>query len=1604
MRFLPFFLLLFACLNSQPQSIANYSNTRSTGTGYSSIFSTAFAFPAWRNTATYSQDDNRSYPVEIGFDFWYNGTRYTQLCVSTNGFIDFSSSTANGTGTGAYGYINSAFTGNGSGTWNSIAPVYDDLTAQGGTDPLGNSIRYLLSGTAPNRVFTIEWVNMAVYLNTSPSLNFQLKLYETSGIIEMNYGTMTPGSANWSYTCGINAATLSNTPNVNQLKSQQSPNSNTFTNGESNNLTPLPVSNSRITFTPPVPAPPSGALSFSSVTSSGMTLNWTNWAVNEVGYAIYKSTNGTDYFFVQQTAANATSAAVSGLLSSTTYYWKVMAVTEGAVSNALSGTQATISGGIKISAQTGNWQQGTTWSPPGIPQPGDDVIINNGHTVTVNQSVDCNSLTVGQGTSGTLQIGNNNTVRVMEVNGNLTVNSGASLIINSASNTTHRMLLQGNLTNNGTIDLNRDANSKCDLHLIGTGTLTFSGSGTVNDYNRIIVNMGTSMANIMEMTCSSFSAINGFLSLKNGTLKVSIPSSVTMVPWANGGTDTVYTNGKFWMNSSTVTANALNTLGLLGAIRISNGMLNIGDGANENLMVVGGSVQIENGNVNVAGRYFTSGINNIANFNMSGGTLTLPSVSSTSNIDAPFQITGVGSNFQMSGGTILIPREGGTGSANLGFVNTGSSGGSVTGGTLQIGNSTTPLSQTIYINSSFPVGNLLVNSANASAVLITNALTVIQNVNIAAGILNANSRNISLGGNWSDAGTFTPGTDTVFFNGTSGTQLIINASGETFDQLQFSGGALKVLNCAVSTGRDLIIGSGCTLDVSASNHSLFVKGSWINNGTFMARGGTVEMNGTTASILGGSTQTTFRNLTISNGAGAALSQSQKLEGTLLLNNGTFTTTGFNFTLLSTAARTARIGTITGGDIVGNIIMQRYVPNAPNDWRFIASAVTGTHTLAEWSDDFIMAGFPGSQYPNDPVPSVWTYDETVPGHKDSGFVAATNITNPVVNGKGYWVYMGPTPLTVDITGPPGKFNHSFPLTFTLTDINDYDGWNHIANPYPSSIDWDSPNWSLTNVDNEISIWNPNTQTYAQYSGGVPINGGSNIIPSSQGFWVHANAANPQLIVSENCKSATDTDFIKISSQQFTTTYNNILRLTLSGNNYYDETAIRFTPSATDTFDASYDAHKFWSLSYDVPQLCTNRGGLEYGINALPVPTQQISLPLGTYIGWGYSGTYTLRRDSTWNLPNSMCVILEDLLTGTMTDLRSTIGYTTTMYDTMTVPRFILHIGPPIRKERIHVNCPGGTNGMAVAEGLGSGPWDYTWKDGNNIVLRQVNAISGPDTLQNIGAGIYTVEINGNSGICGFLSDTIQVEGPLAMNILSQVTHESCSGTGDGSIQILQTLGGTAPYTFLWSNAQSSQSIQNLAAGNYTLTVTDANGCTQSFSFTLNSNGTVASVFSIASDTLILGNAQAVFSNYSSGFSSFIWDFGDGYQNTVQLNPVHTYTQAGVYTVSLTVNTVLCSSSSTATVIVLPANIGTGEIGASGFIIKSIDAGMWEIILPQGLEVNACMITDVLGRTLSANQLEWVGVKIKADLRNSAAGLYFIRLLTPDGERTIPIVRE
>jgi subtilisin-like proprotein convertase family protein len=128
-------------------------------------------------TAGINVDDAMSATLPIGFTFTYNGIAYTQFRASSNGFMTFS--------TTATDAPTNDLSGATAARRPLLAPLWDDLD---GRATGGSNASYLLSGTAPNRVLTMEWLNWEWgYNSTNPVISFQVKLYEATGVIEYVY-------------------------------------------------------------------------------------------------------------------------------------------------------------------------------------------------------------------------------------------------------------------------------------------------------------------------------------------------------------------------------------------------------------------------------------------------------------------------------------------------------------------------------------------------------------------------------------------------------------------------------------------------------------------------------------------------------------------------------------------------------------------------------------------------------------------------------------------------------------------------------------------------------------------------------------------------------------------------------------------------------------------------------------------------------------------------------------------------------------------------------------------------------------------------------------------------------------------------------------------------------------------------------------------------------------------------------------------------------------------------------------------------------------------------------------------------------------------------
>ncbi len=131
---------------------------------------------------------------------------------------------------------------------------------------------------------------------------------------------------------------------------------------------------------------------------------------------------------------------------------------------------------------------------------------------------------------------------------------------------------------------------------------------------------------------------------------------------------------------------------------------------------------------------------------------------------------------------------------------------------------------------------------------------------------------------------------------------------------------------------------------------------------------------------------------------------------------------------------------------------------------------------------------------------------------------------------------------------------------------------------------------------------------------------------------------------------------------------------------------------------------------------------------------------------------------------------------------------------------------------HPSCADEGDGTIIYQvSGGTAPYNYNWNNGDMT--------SSPEGLT---AGEYICTVTDDNG-CELVSDPVVLEAPPAIELTSQQIVHEVEGDGSGSVDIELT-GGTEPFTFLWSNGEVTQNIADLSMGDYTCTITDANGCT------------------------------------------------------------------------------------------------------------------------------------------------------------------------------------
>ncbi len=888
----------------------------------------------------------------------------------------------------------------------------------------------------------------------------------------------------------------------------------------------------------------------------------------------------------------------------------------------MSFSQATFTG-----TSGGNWNTAGNWSTNSVPDINVDVIIPNGKSVVINTAAECKSLVFGTGSTNTtisflnssqsLFIQNNLTfeavtsgggTRFHQININgASLNCGSITMADNESSEESRINIStGSLTVRGNVTFNTSTASENEIVFSGAGIMkiagTFNNNGTFVQSTATVEYNGTSAQNIR--TGSYYNL------LLSGTGEKSIVGTINIV-----------TNGSFTLNEESILNGGTNRITATGSNVdvIINGTLR---STNLNGLAANSNATVSNTNA----PSLTIGANSTIEYNATSGTQTVTgglnyknlnlNGASTKNLSANANITG---NLAINAGTFnqttftlnLDGNLSGSGTLTLssGTINIKGNNnhtGTFTRGTSTVnynGNADQVVRGTTYnnliisgsgnknLNGNVTVANNL-ELQNGDLAIGNNTLTLqgfttSTNGNIKAGICNAASGNLIITG----AGAL----GNLKFNTTNNhiTNLSINRT---------TSGSVNLISTLYIAG---------TLTLTSGELVVDDIIAFYGSNTPIARtSGTLTLNSNTTLIFGScsaagtaftlpsnlfTTAPTIKNLIIDRTNSVTLnSQMITVTNEVDIAQGTLNTNS-SLTLESNASGTARISKLVGtANISGNVDVRRFIPggNGKRRWRFIGAPVnTGTGiTISQIIDDIHVTGSgTGFDVCSTCGPSLRLYDESIAGVSSNGWTNPASVSTVIPTGLGFELFVRgdrtisnpfdgntiPNNAVIDFIGTINKGNYTFPLSYTNTG-DAGDGFNLVANPYPSQIDWmASTGWTKTNIAGYFWTYNPNNGNYGIFDegSGLGINSINRHIAIGQSIFVKATSSGASISMTEDVKSnGTPFNFFRMNSVQNTKGH---IRLKLIADDNEDETIILFSETATKNSSDKSDATKFFN---------------------------------------------------------------------------------------------------------------------------------------------------------------------------------------------------------------------------------------------------------------------------------------------------------------------------------------------------------------------------------------------------------------------------------------------
>ena len=291
--------------------------------------------------------------------------------------------------------------------------------------------------------------------------------------------------------------------------------------------------------------------------------------------------------------------------------------------------------------------------------------------------------------------------------------------------------------------------------------------------------------------------------------------------------------------------------------------------------------------------------------------------------------------------------------------------------------------------------------------------------------------------------------------------------------------------------------------------------------------------------------------------------------------------------------------------------------------------------------------------------------------------------------------------------------------------------------------------------------------------------------------------------------------------------------------------------------------------------------------------------------------------------------------------------------------------------------------------GTGNFTYLWSNG------QTNAIAS-----DLGAGLYTLSLSDPNN-CVYILQASVTQPSTALDATNLLVNGlDCAGNAVGSLN-LNPSGGTPNYTFLWNNNATTSNLSGLSAGTYTVTLTDANGCTATNTAQISAPSSPSiSLLNLTDENNQIGGAIEIALSGGQAPYQVRW-------NTGQTGTSISGLIAGTYTVVVE-DANGCTSSLDFTV---NYNVSTNLEGLANlsqvelFPNPTKQQSLLRLTLHQTAEVELELL-DILGRRVKHYGIQSVDNNLEhtLDLGQLASGLYFVRVRIGSEHTSLRLIKE